>query len=317
MVEVLENWPKKVYLASPRGFCAGVIRAIEALRKVQELNADQTVYSYHEIIHNTHVVNDFEESGVKFVNSVNDVPEGAPLVFSAHGVSPKIIAEAEQRKLLVVDATCPLVSKTHTEARRFLDESRTVLYIGHAGHDETEGTLGFAPEVRLIEKVEDIEKIEVPDPDKVALITQTTLSMDDAANIRNSILKRFPNLVEPSRLDICFATQNRQDGVKELIKRGSEAIVVCGSPTSSNSTRLKEVALSYGAESFFVDEVGQLEPKKFNSFKTVGLTSGASAPEDKFLEIVEFFKSRGSVIETIVVTDDENNRTFPLPKNLN
>lgn len=315
-METVSDWPAKVYLASPRGFCAGVVMAIETLKEVQRLNPDQTVYSYHEIIHNNHVVSDFEKSGVKFVNSVEEVPVGAPLVLSAHGVSPKIMGQAEQRKHHVIDATCPLVNKTHTEARRFLDEGRTVLYIGHAGHDETEGTLGFAPEVKLIEKEEDIGKIEVPDPEKVALITQTTLSMDDAANIRNSILKRFPNLVEPSRLDICFATQNRQDGVKEMIKIGAEAIVVCGSPTSSNSARLTEVALAYGAPSFLVDEASLLDPRNFTGFRIVGLTSGASAPEDKFLEVVDFFQSRGSLVETLKVTDDENNRTFALPKGL-
>lgn len=315
-METVSGWPTKVYLASPRGFCAGVVMAIETLKEVQRLNPDQTVYSYHEIIHNNHVVNDFEKSGVRFVNSVEEVPEGTPLVLSAHGVSPKIMDQAEQRRHRVIDATCPLVNKTHTEARRFLDEGRTVLYIGHAGHDETEGTLGFAPEIKLIEKEEDIERIEVPDPEKVALITQTTLSMDDAAKIRSSILKRFPNLVEPSRLDICFATQNRQDGVKGMINMGAQAIVVCGSPTSSNSARLTEVALAYGAPSFLVDEASLLDPRNFTGFRIVGLTSGASAPEDKFLEVVDFFQSRGSLVETLKVTDDENNRTFALPKGL-
>ncbi len=313
-MERVSNWPDRILLASPRGFCAGVRRAIDVLRSVQEQNPNTPIFSYHEIIHNTHIVSGFERSGVTFVNSLGEVPDNTPLVFSAHGVSPAIMDQAQQRRLSVVDTTCPLVSKTHTEAQRYISEGLTVLYIGHKGHDETVGTLGFAPDIKLIETAEEAEKVEVPDPLKVALITQTTLSFDDAEVIRDIVLKRFPATVTPKVTDICFATQNRQDGVKEMVRRGAEAVVVCGSLTSSNSTRLKEVALAHDAESFFVDEASQLNPSDFRGFSCIGLTSGASAPEDKFQEIEEFFRSRGSVIFEEVRVADESMISFAPPK---
>lgn len=311
----LSNWPNKVLVASPRGFCAGVVRAIDTLKAVQVANPNQTTYAFHEIIHNNHVVKEFEESGVRFVNTVEEVPEGSALVFSAHGVSPEVKNIAAQRRLRTVDSTCPLVYKTHMEARRFLQEGMTVLYIGHANHDETVGTLGYAPQIKLVEKVEDLENLEIEDTEKVALISQTTLSVDDTAKIRAEILKRFPGTRQPKKTDICFATQNRQDGVKAMIGQGAEAIVVLGSPTSSNSTRLREVAGSYGAKAFFVDEAKLLVPNDFMSFRCVGLTSGASAPEDKFREIEEFFRLGGtSVFEEVKVASEDFG--FELPREL-
>ncbi len=309
------KWPEKVLLASPRGFCAGVVRAVDIVNIALERSQGEPVYVYHEIIHNTHVVRDFKERNAKFVNSIDEVPEGAIFVPSAHGVEPAIIDLAEQRRMRVIDATCPLVAKTHMEAKKFLAEGRTVLYIGHANHDETVGTLGHAPQIRLIEKAEDVDNVEVEDPEKVALITQTTLSMDDTAKIREAILKRFPNIAQPRTSDICFATQNRQSGVKEMIDRGAERIVVLGSPTSSNSIRMREVAETAGASAFFVDEAKLLVPDLFRQFKCVGLTSGASAPDDKFQEIVEFFRVRGSkTFENVVVAEEKYE--FGLPKGL-
>lgn len=309
-----EVWPQKGLLASPRGFCAGVDRAIAIVKAVQTQNLDQPVYAYHEIIHNNHIIRMFEESGVSFVNSIEDIPEGALTVYSAHGVSPEIKRQAAQRKLRAVDAICPLVDKIHIEVERFLAAGMDILLIGHSEHDETVGTVGCAPQIKLIEKLEDVDLVEVTDPEKVALITQTTISMDDCAKIREAILKRFPNIQEPKKEDICFATQNRQNGVKVMIARGAEGIVVLGSPTSSNSTRLKEVAEGHGARAFFVDDVSQLNSRQFSGINCIGLTSGASAPEDKFREIVALFKANGTVFEEIVVAHE--NFQFALPKEL-
>lgn len=310
----IEDWPKQGYLASPRGFCAGVDRAIAIVKAAQSQHPGEEIHVYHEIIHNNHVVADFKRSGVHFAQGIEDIPEGALTVYSAHGVSPEIRRQAAQRRLRAIDATCPLVDKTHTEAERFLREGLDVLLIGHKGHDETIGTLGYTPKIKLIEKPEDVDKIEVTDPDKVALITQTTLSMDDNVKIREAIMKRFPKIQEPRKEDICFATQNRQNGVKKMIAKGARGIVVLGSATSSNSTRLKEVAEGHGAKAFFVDQVSQLDPKQFSGLGCVGLTSGASAPEDKFREIVELFEINGTQFEEIVVATE--NFGFALPKEL-
>lgn len=308
------QWPQRILLASPRGFCAGVIRAVDALNLAVIENPGETIYCYHEIIHNDPVVKDFETRGVIFVNSPDEAPENSIFFFSAHGVSPQIRSQAAQRGMRIIDATCPLVEKTHREANRFLDEGKAVLYIGHGGHDETVGTLGFAPQIQLIENVSDAEKVEAPNPENVALITQTTLSMDDAALIREKILQRFPGVVTPERSDICFATQNRQDGVKAMIAKGAEAVVVVGSTTSSNSTRLKEVAEDHGARAFFVDQASQLEPDSLRVYKSIGLTSGASAPEGKFSEVAELLRSQGTSSFEAVIVADESKIHFPLPK---
>lgn len=310
----IEGWPQHGYIASPRGFCAGVDRAIATVRAVQARNPDEEVHVYHQIIHNNHVVRQFEQSGVKFVEDITDIPEGALTIYSAHGVSPEIKRQAAQRRLRTIDAICPLVDKTHNEAEKFLEAGMDVLLIGHKGHDETVGTMGYAPQIKLIEKLEDVEFVEVIDSKRVALITQTTISMDDSAKIREAIVQRFPNIQEPRKEDICFATQNRQNGVRAMIIQGAKGIVVLGSPTSSNSTRLKEVAEGHGATAFFVDDVSELNPKQFSGISCVGLTSGASAPEDKFQEIVALFQINGTVFEEITVAQE--NFGFSLPKEL-
>lgn len=313
-VEIENNWPQTLLLPTPRGFCAGVRRAIGALKETQNKNQDRTVYAYHEIIHNTHVVKSFEETGTKFVNEINEIPVGETVVLSAHGVSPEIRDQVEQRRLNWVDATCPLVEKTHREVKRFIEENYTTIYIGHRGHDETIGTLGEAPDkIKLIQNLEDATAVEVSDPEKVALITQTTLSQDETAEIVRVLKAKFNSLVEPKQEDICYATQNRQDGVKEIIKKGAKVIVVVGSPNSSNSQRLKEVAESLGAKGYLVDDVSELDPSIFFGVNCAGLTAGASAPDEKFQEVVDWFRARGSNIIKEVAVADENRINFAPP----
>lgn len=311
------DWPETVLIAYPRGFCAGVDRAIDGLKRVQELNLDGTVYSYHDIIHNDHVANKFRETGVQFIDNISPVPEGATLVFSAHGVSPQVEEQARRHNLKTFDLTCPLVEKTHREAIRWVKEGCTILYIGHKGHDEAVGTLGEIPlsKQRLIETVVDAQNVQVEDPKKLAMITQTTLSQDETARIRQILRKRYPEIVEPSSEDICYATQHRQDGVKLLIRQGAEIVVAFGSKTSSNSRRLAEVARDLGVEAIFVNHVSELSPEMFTGKRKVGLTSGASAPEDKFQEVVEFFRRNGTRIfeEVKVPGADESRIKFILP----
>lgn len=318
-----ELWPQTLLIASPRGFCAGVRRAIDALwdfhKQNQAKESSSTTYSYHQIIHNTHVVRDFENSGVVFVNDINEIPEGENVMFSAHGFSPEVRRQAEERKLSWIDATCPLVEKPHKEIRKFASDGYAILYIGHADHDETIGILGEAPEhIKLIENIDDAESVEVADPEKVAFTTQTTLSIDDTAEIRKTLKERFPNIIEPSRSDICYATQNRQDGVKEMIQRGASVIIVVGSPNSSNSKRLAEVAEASGIRAYFVDEVGELVGREdeFLGVSIIGLTSGASAPEDKFQEVVSWFYKRGSKEIVEIIVEDESKISFAPPKGL-
>lgn len=311
--------PLKIFVANPRGFCAGVVRAVDALwdyhRQNQSDKPDAKTYSYHQIIHNTHIVRQFEQAGVVFVNDIAEIPEGSNLMLSAHGVTPEVIKQAEQRGLRLKDATCPLVDKTHREARRYLDEGMTVLLIGHPGHDETVGTLGYAPEVKLIEKPEDVDNLQVPDPDKVALIMQTTLSMDDADAARKAVIGRFPNVVMPKVSDICYATQNRQDGVKTMVDKGAEIVVVVGSQNSSNSKRLAEVAMTAGVvRSYLIDDASELNPDWFVGAEAVGLTSGASAPEDKFQEVMAWFQQLGSTSVEEVTVADESRMSFSPPK---
>lgn len=317
------SWPSKVLLASPRGFCAGVIRAVEALREFHKRNQKRepgsVTYSYHEIIHNTHVVREFEEAGVVFVDDIGDIPKGANVMFSAHGVSPEVRSQTQERRLNWVDATCPLVEKPHREIKKYAEEGYTILYIGHAGHDEAVGTIGEAPNnIKLIQTLEDAGRVTVSDKEKVALTTQTTLSLDDTARIRAVLKQRFPNIVEPRKQDICYATQNRQDGVKEMVERGAGVIIVVGSPNSSNSKRLREVAETTGAKTYFVDDAGGLEGKEteFLGTTVVGLTSGASVPEDKFQEVVAWFRERGSREFIQIVVEDESKIQFTPPQGI-
>ncbi len=268
----------KIYLAYPRGFCAGVDRAIEIVERALKIFG-KPVYVRHAIVHNRYVVRDLEKKGAIFVEDINEIPEGSIVIFSAHGVSPKVREEAIKRKLRIIDATCPLVHKVHKEVRKFANEGYTIILVGHKGHVEVEGTMGEAPDkVILVENIEDAEKVEVPDPNRVALTTQTTLSVDDTKEIIEVLRRKFPNIVLPKADDICYATQNRQDAVKKLAKI-SDLVLVIGSKESSNSNRLREVAEKNGARSFLIEDETHIKEEWLDNVRGVGVTSGASTPE--------------------------------------
>lgn len=268
----------KILLANPRGFCAGVNMAIECLEVAIELFGPP-VYVYHEIVHNKHVVDEFRDKGAVFVDDLEDVPEGSHLMYSAHGVSPQIRSIAARRRLHAIDATCPLVTKVHTEAMRYATAGYTILLIGHEGHDEVVGTIGEAPEaIRLIQSVDDVDRLQVADPTKLAYLTQTTLSVDDASQIINRLRKRFPHIVGPRKDDICYATQNRQEAVQALVER-VDVVLVLGSQNSSNSNRLAEIARAHGKTAYLIDDVSEVLDAWFHDVDTVLITAGASAPE--------------------------------------
>jgi 4-hydroxy-3-methylbut-2-en-1-yl diphosphate reductase len=269
---------KRVLVAAPRSFCAGVVRAIDIVEKLLEQHGPP-VYVRHEIVHNVHVVRDLEARGAVFVNSEEEVPEGELIVLSAHGVAPQIYRKCEERNLKVVDAVCPLVSKVHAEARRYAGRGLKIALVGHAGHVEVEGTMGEAPEAMvLVETPEDARKLELEEGEDLAYLTQTTLSLDDTADVVDALRERFPNLVGPPSADICYATQNRQDAVKKICEEATLVLVV-GSGTSSNANRLVEVAHSCGAEAHLIDDERDLEPAWLEGHETVGLTAGASSPD--------------------------------------
>src|SRR5262249_1970335 len=247
----------RIILANPRGFCAGVNMAIESLERALELFGTP-IYVYHEIVHNRPVVERFRKRGVIFIDDVADIPEGATVLYSAHGVAPVIRESSQQRRLRAIDATCPLVTKVHLEAVRFAREGYTIILIGHEGHDEVLGTMGEAPDsILLVQDAQDVERLELPDDAKVAYLTQTTLSVDDAEVIIDALKRRFPQIVGPSRDDICYATQNRQEAVKELVPQ-ADMVIVLGSRNSSNSMRLAEIAQSYGRPAYLIDNIGEL-----------------------------------------------------------
>jgi 4-hydroxy-3-methylbut-2-en-1-yl diphosphate reductase len=269
---------KRVLVAAPRSFCAGVVRAIDIVEKLLEQHGPP-VYVRHEIVHNVHVVRDLESRGAVFVESEEEVPEGALVVLSAHGVAPQVYRKCEERNLKVVDAVCPLVSKVHAEARRYAGRGLKIALVGHAGHVEVEGTMGEAPEAMvLVETPEDARKLELEDGEELAYLTQTTLSLDDTAEVVDILRERFPGLVGPPSADICYATQNRQDAVKKICEEASLVLVV-GSRTSSNANRLVEVARSRCAEAHLIDDERDLEPAWLEGHETVGLTAGASSPD--------------------------------------
>jgi 4-hydroxy-3-methylbut-2-enyl diphosphate reductase len=269
---------KRVLVAAPRSFCAGVVRAIDIVEKLLEEHGPP-VYVRHEIVHNVHVVQDLEARGAVFVESEGDVPEGALVVLSAHGVAPQVYHRCEERNLKIVDAVCPLVSKVHAEARRYAGRGLKIALVGHAGHVEVEGTMGEAPEAMvLVETPEDVERIELEDGEQLAYLTQTTLSLDDTAEVVDALRERFPDLVGPPSADICYATQNRQDAVKTICEEATLVLVV-GSRTSSNANRLVEVAHSSGAEAYLIDDESDLEEAWLDGHETVGLTAGASSPD--------------------------------------
>jgi 4-hydroxy-3-methylbut-2-enyl diphosphate reductase len=283
---------KRVLLASPRGFCAGVERAVDTVERALRLYG-RPVYVRKQIVHNKHVVEDLERQGAIFVDSIDEVPEGSTLVFSAHGVSPAVRQAADSQKLQTIDATCPLVTKVHTQARRYANAGYAIAFIGHAGHEEVEGTMGEAPEsIVLVESIEDARTVELPDDRPLAYITQTTLSIDETREIIDVLRARYPQIVAPAKEDICYATSNRQWAVKELLDV-SDLLLVIGSRNSSNSKRLVEVAHAVGVASYLVDDAAEIDPEWLDDVETVALTSGASAPERLVRDVCDWFRARG------------------------
>lgn len=304
----------RIILANPRGFCAGVNMAIESLERALELFGTP-LYVYHEIVHNRHVVERFRDRGVVFVDRIEDIPSGGNVLYSAHGVAPAIRQAALERNLRAIDATCPLVTKVHLEAVRFAREGYTILLIGHDGHDEVVGTLGEAPEsIRLVQDEAEAERLDLPANAKVAYLTQTTLSVDDAEVIIAALRRRFPHIVGPSRDDICYATQNRQEAVKELVPE-ADLILVLGSQNSSNSLRLAELARSHGKPAYLVDSVHEVKDEWVRGKETVLITAGASAPEDVVQECVSYLCERhNATVESRTIR--EEHVSFPLPREL-
>ncbi|MFP5023082.1 4-hydroxy-3-methylbut-2-enyl diphosphate reductase [Pseudonocardia phyllosphaerae] len=306
---------KQVLLAKPRGYCAGVDRAVEAVEQALD-KYGAPVYVRKEIVHNKHVVETLRDRGAIFVEEASEVPEGAHVVFSAHGVSPAVRDEAKDRQLKTIDATCPLVTKVHQEAKRFAREEYDILLVGHAGHEEVEGTSGEAPDnIQLVESAADVDKIEVRDPDKVVWLSQTTLSVDETMETVRALREKFPNLQNPPSDDICYATQNRQVAVKTMAPR-CDLVLVVGSRNSSNSVRLVEVALGAGAgASYLIDYAKEIDDAWLDGVTTVGVTSGASVPEVLVRGVVDHLAERGfgSVEE---VDTAEETLTFSLPREL-
>jgi 4-hydroxy-3-methylbut-2-en-1-yl diphosphate reductase len=305
---------QEILLAEPRGFCAGVDRAIDIVeRALAKFGAP--IYVRHEIVHNTFVVNDLKSKGAIFIEELSDVPPGATLVFSAHGVSKAVQDEARARGFRIFDATCPLVTKVHVEVAKLAKEGYEFIMIGHKGHPEVEGTMGQLDHgIHLVEDVSDVPNVHPAQTEKLAVVTQTTLSVDDAAEISAAVRRRFPSIREPKQQDICYATQNRQDAVK-LMSREVDVLIVVGSPTSSNSNRLAELARKLGVPAYMVDSPAELQPQWLEGKSRVGLTAGASAPEVLVKEVVDRIKANGAVavrrMDGIVETVK-----FPLPKGL-
>ncbi|MFA0740151.1 MAG: hypothetical protein DFNUSKGM_000249 [Candidatus Fervidibacter sacchari] len=284
---------KRVVLAAPRGFCAGVVRAIEIVNTVLQL-LPPPIYVRKEIVHNRFVVERLKQRGVIFVNELDEVPDGATVIFSAHGVSPAVREMARRKNLRVIDATCPLVTKVHLEAIRFAQQGYSIILIGHEGHEEVEGTMGEAPHCTyLVQSVEDVERLQVPNPEKVAYLTQTTLSVDDTAEIVAALKRKFPKIVGPRTDDICYATQNRQNAVKALAKQ-VDVILVIGSQNSSNSQRLKEVAISNGCPAYLIDGADHIRTEWLIDAESVGVTSGASAPEILVKQVIQRLQELGA-----------------------
>ena len=309
------NAPTKILLAAPRGYCAGVDRAVQSVERALETHG-APVYVRKEIVHNKHVVEQLRDSGAIFVDELNDsIPEGAVTVFSAHGVAPSVHAEAAERKLQTIDATCPLVTKVHREAVKFAEDGYTIILIGHDGHEEVEGTMGEAPDsIILVETLDDVDSLEVDDPEKLAFISQTTLSVDETSIIIDRLRERFPSIISPRTDDICYATTNRQAAVKQLAPL-CELVLVIGSSNSSNSNRLVEVAREHGARSHLIDNESQVEEQWLEGVETLGITSGASAPEELVQRLVDLFRAQGTsdVEEFEVVEEDVR---FMLPKTI-
>ncbi len=306
---------KKVLLAAPRGYCAGVDRAVITVEKALALYG-APIYVRKQIVHNRHVVQTLEAKGAIFVEETDEVPEGATVVFSAHGVSPAVHASAASRNLKTIDATCPLVTKVHNEVKRFAAEDLQILLIGHQGHEEVEGTAGEAPDnVIIIDGVDDIKNLEIPENQKIAWLSQTTLSVDETLVTVAALKEKFPNLMDPPSDDICYATQNRQAAIKQIAAR-TELVIVVGSVNSSNSVRLVEVAKEYGAKAaYLVDFASEVKDEWFNGVETVGVTSGASVPEELVEQVLTDLASRG-FDDVEVITAMEERLQFAIPQEL-
>lgn len=308
----------QIYLANPRGFCAGVDRAIAIVNEALT-RFEPPIYVRHEVVHNKFVVSDLANRGAVFVEELHEVPDGSIVIFSAHGVSKAVEDEAQRRDLTVFDATCPLVTKVHIEVAKFARDNMDAVLIGHQGHPEVEGTMGrFSPqyggEIYLVENEEDVAKLEVNNPDRLAFVTQTTLSMDDTAKVIDALRSKFPNIQGPRKDDICYATQNRQDAVKDLAQR-CQVVLVVGSPNSSNSNRLRELAERMNCKAYLIDNAGEMKKEWFEGVEAVGVTAGASAPEILIQEVLNQLQDWGGDIPDELKGIEEN-VTFSLPKEL-
>ncbi|RYY79628.1 MAG: 4-hydroxy-3-methylbut-2-enyl diphosphate reductase [Moraxellaceae bacterium] len=307
-----------ILLANPRGFCAGVDRAIAIVNRALEL-FEPPIYVRHEVVHNKFVVDDLRNRGAVFVEELHQVPDDAIVIFSAHGVSKAVQEEASRRGLKVFDATCPLVTKVHIEVTRYARDGIDAILIGHQGHPEVEGTMGQYDKtaggtIYLVEDEDDVARLEVRDPDRIAFVTQTTLSLDDTARVINALRARFPNIQGPRKDDICYATQNRQDAVRDLASR-CDVVLVVGSPNSSNSNRLRELAERMGKKAYLIDQADQLEPEWFANNSKVGVTAGASAPEVLIRQVIDRLKEWGATLPQELAGREEN-IVFTLPREL-
>ncbi|MGH2690927.1 MAG: 4-hydroxy-3-methylbut-2-enyl diphosphate reductase [Actinomycetota bacterium] len=307
----MKNGLRKVVLAAPRGYCAGVDRAVEIVERALKIHGPP-VYVRKQIVHNIHVVRDLERKGAVFVEEETEVPEGATVVLSAHGVAPEVYRNAEGRNLRVIDATCPLVTKVHLEAKRFANDDRTILLIGHEGHEEVIGTSGEAPEhIRLVGDVAEAQGVDVPDPSRVAYLSQTTLSVDETNEVIEALRQRFPDIEGPPRDDICYATQNRQDAMKAMAGK-VDVVLVIGSDNSSNSNRLVEVSRADGTPAYLIDDETEIDPSWVDGAEVVGVTSGASAPEWLVEKVVGWLCDRGATeVEELRVTEEFVEFGFP------
>ncbi|MSP89584.1 MAG: 4-hydroxy-3-methylbut-2-enyl diphosphate reductase [Alphaproteobacteria bacterium] len=306
--------PTKIILAQPRGFCAGVERAIEIVERALA-KYGPPVYVRHEIVHNRHVVEDLRAKGARFVESLDEVPTGQIAIFSAHGVARKVENEADERGLQVIDATCPLVSKVHSEGRRYAAQGRQVVLIGHEGHPEVEGTMGQIPGgVLLISTPDDVAGLKVANPDKIAYVTQTTLSVDDTRAVIDALNQRFPKIVGPDIKDICYATQNRQGAVRELAEK-VDLVLVVGAPNSSNSNRLREIAAECGKPAYLIEDASQLRDEWLHGIRAIGITAGASAPDGLVQDLIAELSRRGPT-ELTALSGIEENVRFRMPSEL-
>jgi 4-hydroxy-3-methylbut-2-en-1-yl diphosphate reductase len=313
-MSLVANTIEKILLAAPRGYCAGVDRAVQTVERALELHG-RPVYVRKEIVHNKHVVAQLRARGAIFVDQETEVPEGSVTVFSAHGVAPSVRANAQARSLQTIDATCPLVTKVHVEARRFAEQGYTVVLVGHEGHEEVEGTMGEAPgRIVLVQSERDVQELEVEDPERVAYITQTTLSVDETATIVERLRERFPSITGPRTEDICYATTNRQAAVKQMAV-DCDVVLVIGSRNSSNSVRLVEVSRECGTEAHLIDNSGEVREEWLTGRRVVGISSGASAPDELVVELLDYFRARGvpeeGISEFRVIREDVR---FMLPK---